>query len=162
MALHCCYFPTWALNEFQQNFQHRQYNNNEPTSAENQNSNNNNSGTNHNNSNNNKNIFMVVLYIQGLGEKFKRTCNRKGIQVHFRGSNTIKTLLMASKDKDTKPQKSGVIYKYKCPTINCPEEYIGKTGRAFGDRLKNISGPLPPSTILPVPQDILLTLTVLA
>ena len=74
--------------------------------------------------------------MQGLGEKFKRTCNKKGIEVHFKGSNTIKDLLMAPKDKDTKLQKSGVIYQYKCQTIHCPVEYIGETGRAFGDRLK--------------------------
>ena len=43
---------------------------------------------------------------------------------------------MAPKDKDTKLQKSWVIYQYKCPTINCPVEYIGETGRVFGDRLK--------------------------
>ena len=79
---------------------------------------------------------MVVPYIQGLGEKFKRACNRKSIQVHFKVSNTIKTLPMAPKDKDTKLQKSRVIYKYKCLQINCPEEYISGTGRAFGYRLK--------------------------
>ena len=88
------------------------------------------------NQNNNRNIFMVVPYIQGLDEKFKRTCNKGNIKVHFKGSNIIKTLIMAPKDKDIKLQKSGVIYQYKCPTINCPEEYIGKTGRAFVDRLK--------------------------
>ena len=97
--------------------------------------NNNNNGDNHNN-NNNRNILMVVPYIQGLSEKYKRICNKKGIQVHFKGSNTIKILLMAHKDNDTKLQKSGVIYQYKCPTINCPEEYIGGTGRAFRERLK--------------------------
>ena len=79
---------------------------------------------------------MVVHYIQGLGEKLKRTCNKQGFQVHFKGTNTIKQLLMAHKDKDTKLQKSGVIYKYKCPQINCTEEYIGESGRTFGDRYK--------------------------
>ena len=64
-------------------------------------------------------------------------------KVYFKGSNTIKTLLMAPKDKDTKPQNSEVIDK--CPQINCPEEYIGETGRAFGQGLKNISGPHPSS-----------------
>ena len=83
---------------------------------------------------------MVIPYIQGLGEKFKRMCNRKGIQVHFKGSNNIKTKLMAPKDKSTKLQKNGVIYKFKCPTINCPKEYIGETGRAFGHRLKEYLG----------------------
>ena len=102
----------------------------------------NNNGYSHNN--NNRNICMVIPYIQGLSENFKRTCSKKGIQIHFKGSNTIKTLLMAPKDKDTKLQKSGVIYQYNCPTINCPEEYIGETGRAFGDRLKE--HPRAPST----------------
>ena len=47
-----------------------------------------------------------------------------------------KTLLMAPKDRDSKLQKSGVIYKFKCPQINCPEEHIGEFGRTFGYRLK--------------------------
>ena len=56
--------------------------------------------------------------------------------MHFKGSNTIKTLLMAPKDRDNKLQKSWVIYRLKCPHINCPEEYIGESGRLFGDRRK--------------------------
>ena len=108
----------------QYNFECRHYNNNESSSTDSQ------QNYNHNN------ISMVVPYVQGLEETFKRTCNKKGIQIHFKGSNTIRTLLMAPKDKDTKLQKSGVIYKYKCPQINCPEEYIGENGRGFGDRLK--------------------------
>ena len=39
-------------------------------------------------------------------------------------------------DKETKLQKCWVIYKFKWPNINCPEEYIGERGKAFGDRLK--------------------------
>ena len=85
---------------------------------------------------NKKNISIVVPYIHGLGERFIRTCNNRRIQVHFKGTNTMKTLLMAPKDRDDKLQKSGVIYKFKCPHINCPEEYIGESGRTFGDRLK--------------------------
>ena len=87
---------------------------------------------------------MVIPYIPGLGEKFKRTCNKQGFQVHFKGTNTIKQLLMAPKDKDPKLAKSGVIYKYKCPTINCTEEYIGESGRTFGDRYKeHLKAPSP-------------------
>ena len=40
-------------------------------------------------------IIPTTTYVQGLGEKFKGTCNRKGIQVHFKHSNTIITLFMA-------------------------------------------------------------------
>ena len=49
-----------------------------------------------------------------------------------------------TEDKDTKLQKGGVIYKYKCPQINCTEEYIGESGRTFGDRYKeHLKSPSP-------------------
>ena len=112
--------------------------------------NNNNGGT--NNSTNNRNISIVVPYIQGLGERFKRTCN-KGIHKHLKATNTTKTLLMAPKDRDNKLQKSGIIYKFKCPHINCPKEYIGESGRTFGTGTKNTLGPYPPSTSIATPQD---------
>ena len=149
MALHNCHFLTWALNKLQQNFQHRQQNNNEPNTTDQQNaSTNNNNVTNlNNNNNNNRNIYMVVPYIQGLGEKLKRTCNKKGIQVHFKDSNTIRDLLMSPKDKDTKLQKGGFIYQYQCPTNNCPVEYIGETGRAFGTGSRSTSEPPAPCPI---------------
>ena len=37
---------------------------------------------------------------------------------------------------ENKLQKSGVIYRFKCPHVNCSEKYIGESGRSFGDRLK--------------------------
>ena len=62
---------------------------------------------------------------------------------------------MAPEDRDNKLQKSGVIYKFKCPHINsCPEEYIGESSRTFGDRLKRTSqGSIPPSINIAAPQD---------
>ena len=32
--------------------------------------------------------------------------------------------------------KCGVIYWFKCPHSNCLEEYIGESGRSFGERVK--------------------------
>ena len=43
---------------------------------------------------------------------------------------------MVPKDKENKLQKSGIIYKFKCPHINCPEEYIRESGRTLGNRVK--------------------------
>ena len=40
------------------------------------------------------------------------------------------------KNKDHKLQKSGIIFKFKCPHINFPEQYIGESGRTLGDRVK--------------------------
>ena len=88
--------------------------------------------------------FPVIPYIKGLGEKVKKTCNKQGIQVHFKGTNTVKQLLMAPKDKDPKLAKSGIIYSYRCPHINCTEQYIGESGRTLGDRYKeHLKAPSP-------------------
>ena len=130
-AIQSCLFPTWALNRVWHNCKHK-HNNRDPNPTD-TNIHNTNDTT---DCNKQRNISMVVSYIQGLGEKFKRVCNKQGIQVHFKGTNTINSLLMAPKDKDSKVQKNGVIYKYKCPHINCPEEYICESGRTFGDRFK--------------------------
>ena len=54
----------------------------------------------------------------------------------FQEHQHLKTLLVKTKDKDNKLQKSRVIYHFKCPNINCPEAYIGESSRAFGDRIK--------------------------
>ena len=55
--------------------------------------------------------------------------------MYFKGTNTFRTQLVTPKDKDPKLQKSGIIYHYKCPHINCTEAYIGETDRALGDRV---------------------------
>ena len=68
----------------------------------------------------------------------------KGIQVHFKGTNTPRTLLVTPKDKDPKLHKSGVIYHFKCPHINYPEAYIAESGRALGERIKeHLKAPSP-------------------
>ena len=83
----------------------------------------------------NKNIFLVVPFTRGLSKGFKQMCNSLGIQIYFKGSNTISTLSMAQKDKDT-IYMVGVRYQFECTQADCEEEYIGETGRTFGDRLK--------------------------
>ena len=83
-----------------------------------------------------RNITLVVPFIPGVSEKFKTLCKAKGIQAHYKGTNTIRTLLGNPKDKDPKTHISRIIYHYKCPHINCPEAYIGESGRALGDRAK--------------------------
>ena len=81
-ALEACHFPTWTLNRLQQKVEHKHQTNTDPSSMDIQPTNN----TDNNGSNNNKNISIVVPYIHGLGEKFKKTFKNKGIQVHFKGT----------------------------------------------------------------------------
>ena len=38
---------------------------------------------------------IVIPYIQGLCESIKKICGRYGIQTHFKGSSTIKNLLVS-------------------------------------------------------------------
>ena len=78
----------------------------------------------------------MVPYYQGLSESVKRTCNKYGVQVYFKGGVTIKSLLMAPKDQDPMLKRSGVIYKYTCDRGECDEEYIGDSSRNFGEKFK--------------------------
>ena len=70
------------------------------------------------------------------GEKFRKLCKKKGIQAHFKGTNTLRTALGNPKDKDPQNNQTGIIYHYKCPQINCPSAYIGESGRSLGERVK--------------------------
>ena len=66
---------------------------------------------------------MVVAYTKGLSESFRNSLSKHWIKVHFKEGNTIKNLLVVTKDKDTITQKSGVIYRYKCCKVECDEDY---------------------------------------
>ena len=115
-ALQAFQFAHWTLNQLQHKFERNHHSN--------QDSNHNSNSTHTDNSiNNNRNITIVVPYIQGTGERFKTVFKAKGIQVHFKGTNTPRTLLITPKDKDKKFHKIGVIYYFKCPHINFPDEY---------------------------------------
>ena len=63
-------------------------------------------------------------------------CRRYGVEVYFKGGRTIRDILVHPKDKDTILKKSGVIYKYSCGRVDCGEEYIGESGRTFGERYR--------------------------
>ena len=123
-ALQHCQFPSWALNQWQYKFTHP---NQQPTNTSNNNS----------PADNNKNkATIVVPYIPSTGEKFKKLCKRKAIQVHFKGTNILRTALGNPKDKDPKTNQTGIIYHYQCPHLTCSSAYIGKSGRSLGERLK--------------------------
>ena len=79
---------------------------------------------------------IVIPYAKGISESIKQACGKYGIQVHFKGNQTIKQILMKPKDKDPKDSKSGAVYSYQCPHLDCDEEYIGETSRTLGERRK--------------------------
>ena len=79
---------------------------------------------------------VVIPYTQGLCESIKKICGRYGIQTHFKGGNTIKSLLVSPKDKDPMVSQSDAIYWYQCGDLKCDDGYIGETSRTFGERYK--------------------------
>ena len=79
---------------------------------------------------------IVIPHTQGLSESIKKICGRYGIQTHFKGSNTIRNLLVSPKDKDPMVSKSGATYWFQCGDLSCDEEYLGETSRTFGERYK--------------------------
>ena len=112
-----CKYPMWALKRVNitQNKKNKQ-------------------GTNKNNNTSTKKPYIIVPYIQGMSESCKNICRKHGVEMHFKGGSTIKDLLVYPKDKDNIPQKSGVIYRYKCGRVDCDEKYIEESGRTFGER----------------------------
>ena len=114
-------------------------NNNSSTNEEDSGSTNNNNLTNTSTSarTTKKSIGQIVIpYTKGTAEIIKHICGKYGIQVHFKGNTTIKQILMKPKDPDPKDNRSGLIYSYKCPQLDCDDEYIGETGRTLGERRK--------------------------
>ena len=79
---------------------------------------------------------MVVPYTKGLSKSFKNISVKVGIQVHFKGDHTIRSILVTPKNKDNSTQKNGVIYRYRCDRLGYDEGYIGESARTSGKRLK--------------------------
>ena len=87
---------------------------------------------------------IVVPYIEGMGESIKKICKRHGVDIHFKGGRTLKNILVSPKDEDKITNKNCVIYSYSCGSIDCGEEYIGESGRSFGERYKeHLKAPSP-------------------
>ena len=108
-TLQACQFPKWALNQWH----HRFLNNNHPQQQHQE-------QQQHQQGQQSQQHYQEEhhhsgSYIKGTSEKCKRLCKTKGIQVHFKGTNTLRTQLVKPKDKDPKTHKSGIIYHYKCP-----------------------------------------------
>ena len=86
---------------------------------------------------------IVIPYTQGLCESIKKICGRYGIQTHFKGSSTMKNLLVSPKDKDPMVSKSGAIYWFQCGDLTCDDEYIGETQDFWRKIQRACEGSLP-------------------
>ena len=85
-----------------------------------------------------------TLFTTGLCESYKTICSKYGVQMHFKGGNTLKKLLMFPKDRGAITKQSNIIYWFKCGRTECDDEYIGESARTFEQRYKeHLKAPSP-------------------
>ena len=78
---------------------------------------------------------VVIPYIKGLSEQYRHTLAK--YRVFFKGTSTIKSLLMHPKDPIPDAQKMDIIYHSKWPANNCTAEYIDETNRPIKERVSD-------------------------
>ena len=72
--------------------------------------------------------------MDSLLQKLQRIYKTYGIAISFKPHRTLRKQLESHKDPTPADKKSGVVYEIHC--MNCPDIYIGHTGRQLGERLK--------------------------
>ena len=86
----------------------------------------------------------MVPYLQGLHERYKPICSKYGVQVHFKGGNTLKNLLMFPEDREAMTKQSNNIYWFRCGRTECDDEYIGESASTFEERYtEHLKAPSP-------------------
>ena len=80
---------------------------------------------------------VVIPFIKGLSEQYRHTLAKYKVRVFFKGTSTIKSLLLHLKDPIPDAQKTDIIYNRKCPAHNCTAEYIGKTKSYLKERVSD-------------------------
>ena len=126
--LYECKYPKWDINKVLQQQELRRTTNNQgrnPSQTQNK-------------------SHMVVPYPKFPCKSYKTICSKYGIQVHFKGGNTLKDLLMFPKDKESISKQSNIIYWFKCGRTECDDEYIWESARTFEERYReHCKGPSP-------------------
>ena len=85
-----CKYPAWALNKVKIKTKATAIKNSRGTK---------------NSGNSIQKPYIVIPYYKGISESINKTCSKHGVQVYFKGGNTIKNLLVAPKDQDTIQKK---------------------------------------------------------
>ena len=75
----------------------------------------------------------VLPYIKGVSEVLRRCLQQQGVRTVFKPDTTLRSHLVRPKDALEPTEQDGVVYKIPC---ECGKVYIGETGRAMQDRIK--------------------------
>ena len=76
---------------------------------------------------------LTLPYIRGLSETIRRILGPLDIQVAFRPHSTLKRQLVHPKDPVPMDQRTGAVYQIPCS--ECPNVYVGQSGRTLKHRL---------------------------
>ncbi len=81
--------------------------------------------------------FIVLPYVKGVSERIRDTFKKVGLQVHFKGANTLSNVLVSPKDKDPKLCKQDVVYCVPCSNSDWDQIYIEETAWTLRERIKD-------------------------
>ena len=79
-------------------------------------------------------ISVGLPYVRGTSDRLAKIFKEQGVGTYHKPFNTLRSILVHPKDKTPDPKKCGVIYQIQCP--QCPEQYVGETGRTLETRMK--------------------------
>ncbi|XP_072033380.1 uncharacterized protein [Amphiura filiformis] len=77
--------------------------------------------------------FVTLPYIEGLSEKLRRAFRTAGVSTSFKPQNTLRSALVAPKDKTEPIKQSGIVYEITC--ADCDASYIGESARKLEKRI---------------------------
>ena len=91
-------------------------------------------------------ISVGLPYVRGTSEKLARIFKNHGVGTYHKPFNTLRSILVHPKDKTPDAKKCGVVYEVQCP--QCPEQYVGETGRTLETRMhEHLTHSTPPSAV---------------
>ena len=70
---------------------------------------------------------MGIPYVEGITESLQRLFRSHGVNAYVQPQNTLRSLLVAPKDKADKLEKCGAVYQVSCKV--CPSTYVGESAR---------------------------------
>ncbi|XP_072044704.1 uncharacterized protein [Amphiura filiformis] len=85
------------------------------------------------NSDSEQQVKGCVTITSGKSEACIKIPWHSGIVTHVKPRNTIRSLLVAPKDKTDKLDKSGAVYGLKC--LDCSSSYVGESARPLRTRI---------------------------
>ena len=81
-----------------------------------------------------RHVWVTLTYLSGLSESICRVLSQLAIQVNFHPFQTLRQELVHPKDPVPMSRRKGVVYSIPC--AECPQTYIGQTGRSLDHRLR--------------------------